>query len=54
MPDYKSTDSPVALLVGGLAGLLPPHGQKFSKEDRAKWLEAMRLNLDLLYGDDDE
>lgn len=43
---------PPPLLVQGLIGELPPRGKPFSKAARDRWLEALRVNLDLIYGDD--
>jgi hypothetical protein len=41
-------------LVLGLINLLPPEDQRFTAKQRARWLNAAQVNLDLIYGDDDE
>lgn len=42
------------LLIQGLVSELPPRGAPFSKAARDRWLEALRVNLVLIYGDDDD
>ena len=49
-----SETKPVPLLIQGLIGELPPRGQPFPRPARERWLEALRVNLDLLYGDADD
>lgn len=40
-------------LIEGMFSLLP-YEDPFSPKERAEWLEAMRLNLDVVYGWNDE
>jgi hypothetical protein len=47
-------DQPVPLLIQGLVGELPPRGQPFPRQKRERWLEALRVNLNLVYGDADD
>lgn len=49
-----SDAKPVPLLIQGLIGELPARGQPFPKAARERWLNALRVNLDLLYGTEDE
>ena len=49
-----SDSDTVPLLIQGLVGELPPRGKPFPKAVRNRWLEALRVNLDLIYGTDDE
>ena len=37
-------------LIVGLLGALPKPGEDFSQEDRDLWLEAAKVNLQLIYG----
>jgi hypothetical protein len=41
-------------LIRGLVAQLPPQGQRFTPKQRRRWLEAAKLNLELIYADDDE
>jgi hypothetical protein len=47
-------DRSVPLLIQGLTGQLPAPGTPFPKAARDRWLNALAVNLDLLYGDADE
>jgi hypothetical protein len=42
------------LLILGMVARLPAAGEPFPKAKRDQWLEAMRLNLDVIYGDSEE
>lgn len=44
----------VPLLIQGLIGELPPRGKPFKRQARERWLAALKVNLDLIYGEDDE
>lgn len=54
MPPKAEQSQPAPLLIQGLIGELPPRGKPFPRTARERWLEALKVNLDLLYGDDDE
>lgn len=41
-------------LIRGLVAQLPPEGQRFTPRQRRRWLEAAKLNLELIYAADDE
>jgi hypothetical protein len=43
-------------LVAGLVAKLPPEGQPFTRRQLQRWLDAAKVNLELIYaiGDDDE
>jgi len=41
-------------LIRGLVAQLPPKGQRFTPKQRRRWLEAAKLNLELIYAEDDE
>lgn len=41
-------------LIKGLVGQLPAQGQRFTPKQRRRWLEAAKLNLELIYAADDE
>ena len=41
-------------LIRGLVAELPPKGQRFTPKQRRRWLEAVKLNLELIYAEDDE
>jgi len=41
-------------LIRGLVAQLPPQGQRFTPKQRRRWLEAAKLNLELIYAEDDE
>lgn len=41
-------------LIRGLVAQLPPEGQRFTPKQRRRWLEAAKLNLELIYAADDE
>lgn len=54
MAERADKAEPVPLLIQGLVGELPPRGQKFGRAARYRWLEALRVNLDLIYGEADD
>jgi hypothetical protein len=33
---------------------LPPEGERFTPKQRQRWLDAAKVNLDLIYAEDDE
>ena len=41
-------------LIQGLVAQLPAQGQRFTAKQRRRWLEAAKLNLELIYAADDE
>jgi hypothetical protein len=41
-------------LIRGLVAQLPAQGQRFTPKQRRRWLEAAKLNLELIYAADDE
>jgi hypothetical protein len=41
-------------LIKGLVAQLPAQGQRFTPKQRRRWLEAAKLNLELIYAADDE
>jgi hypothetical protein len=41
-------------LIRGLVAQLPPAGKRFTPKQRRRWLEAAKLNLELIYAEDDE
>ena len=41
-------------LIAGLVAKLPPEGHKFTARQRQRWLEAAKVNLELIYASDDE
>lgn len=41
-------------LIKGLVAKLPPEGGRFTSKQRQRWLEAAKLNLELIYADDDD
>lgn len=41
-------------LIKGLVAQLPAQGQRFTPKQRRRWLEAAKLNLELIYAVDDE
>ncbi|HLH17621.1 MAG TPA: hypothetical protein VKX45_10390 [Bryobacteraceae bacterium] len=49
--DGGSGDSPLHPLIRGLIKSLPPEGQDWPIEKRAKWLRAAAQNFDLIYPD---
>ena len=51
-PQQRSQDVP--LLIQGLVDELPPRGKPFSRQARERWLAALKVNLDLIYGEDEE
>jgi hypothetical protein len=53
-PERQSSSSQVPLLIQGLIGELPPRGKPFPQAARERWLTALKVNLDLIYGDDQE
>jgi hypothetical protein len=57
MPDPRGKPEPVPevpLLIQGLIGELPARGQPFPRAARERWMAALKVNLDLIYGDDDK
>lgn len=48
------SDQDVPLLIQGLIAELPPRGKPFPRAARERWLAALKVNLDLVYGEDDE
>jgi hypothetical protein len=56
-PARSQSDQPepeVPLLIQGLVGELPPRGKPFGPRARERWLAALKVSLDLIYGDDDD
>lgn len=49
-----SKDEHVPLLIQGLIGELPPRGKPFPRRARERWLAALKVNLDLVYGEADD
>jgi hypothetical protein len=47
-------DQDVPLLIQGLIAELPPRGKPFPRAMRERWLAALKVNLDLVYGDASE
>lgn len=47
-------DQDVPLLIQGLIAELPARGKPFSRAARERWLAALKVNLDLVYGDAEE
>ncbi len=41
-------------LIRGLVAKLPAEGQPFTPKQRRRWLEAAKVNLELIYAADDE
>jgi hypothetical protein len=41
-------------LIKGLVAKLPPEGERFTAKQRQRWLDAAKLNLELIYADDDD
>jgi hypothetical protein len=41
-------------LISGLVAKLPPEGERFTPQQRKRWLDAARINLELIYAADDE
>jgi hypothetical protein len=41
-------------LIAGLVAKLPPEGQPFTRRQRQRWLEAAKVNLELIYAGEDE
>jgi hypothetical protein len=41
-------------LIAGLVAKLPPEGHKFTAKQRQRWLDAAKVNLELIYAADDE
>jgi hypothetical protein len=41
-------------LIKGLVAKLPAEGERFTPKQRQRWLEAAKVNLDLIYATDDE
>jgi len=41
-------------LIKGLVAKLPAEGQRFTPKQRQRWLDAAKVNLDLIYAVDDE
>lgn len=41
-------------LIKGLIEKLPAEGERFTAAQRQRWLNAAKVNLDLIYADDDE
>lgn len=41
-------------LIRGLVGKLPAEGQRFTPKQRQRWLDAAKVNLELIYAADDE
>jgi hypothetical protein len=54
MPPERREPPQVPLLIQGLIGELPPRGKPFPRAARERWLTALKVNLDLIYGDDQE
>jgi hypothetical protein len=50
-PGIRPEDNP---MIKGVVGMLPPKGQKMSRAQIARWLEAMRIIVELLYGEDQD
>jgi len=41
-------------LIKGLVAKLPPEGERFTSKQRQRWLDAAKLNLELIYVVDDD
>jgi hypothetical protein len=41
-------------LIKGLVAKLPAEGERFTTRQRKRWLDAARVNLDLIYATDDD
>jgi hypothetical protein len=41
-------------LIKGLVAKLPPEGERFTPQQRRRWLDAAKVNLELIYAADDE
>jgi hypothetical protein len=55
VPEYrKEAPPPVPLLIQGLIGELPPRSKPFPAKARERWLAALKVNLDLVYGEADD
>lgn len=54
MAERRPDPATVPLLIQGLIEELPPRGKPFPKQVRERWLAALKVNLDLIYGDEDE
>jgi hypothetical protein len=56
--DEIEPDKPISVsahpLMVGLLQSLPPVGQSFPSEARKRWLNAVRVNFDFIYGPQDE
>jgi hypothetical protein len=53
MAEQAGKAQPVPLLIQGLIVELPPRGKPFPRQARERWLAALKVNLDLVYGDDE-
>jgi hypothetical protein len=53
-PETDGAARPVPLLIQGLIAELPLRTKPFSRQARERWLAALKVNLDLVYGDEDE
>lgn len=55
-PVRRAEAAPMAnhQLIAGLVAKLPPEGHKFTARQRQRWLEAAKVNLELIYASDDE
>jgi len=41
-------------LIKGLIAKLPPEGERFTPKQRQRWLEAAKVNLELIYAEDED
>ena len=41
-------------LIRGLVAKLPAEGERFTARQRKRWLEAAKVNLELIYAADDD
>src|SRR5258706_8876561 len=41
-------------LIKGLVAKLPPEGERFTPQQRKRWLEAAKVNLELIYAGEEE
>jgi hypothetical protein len=55
-PAVPPAEEPMAdhPLIRGLVAQLPAQGQRFTPKQRRRWLEAAKLNLELIYAADDD
>jgi hypothetical protein len=54
VPHAKAVPMAEHSLIRGLVAKLPAEGERFTPKQRQRWLEAAKVNLDLIYATDDE